>query len=220
MILAAGRGERMMPLTEHTPKPLLELSGKPLIDYQIQRLSSAGIRNFVVNCGRFGDKIIEHLSKKYASDLDFQFSIEGENILNTGGGILNALPLIQSDPFIVVNADVWCDMDYKPLLSRCSLSGHLVLVNNPDHNPMGDFGLDKEFLINDLEPKLTFSGIGVYQQALFQDYPVSTIPLVKILSKAAAAKRLSGEIFSGHWCDIGTPERLKKMQTRMDLFHK
>ncbi len=216
MILAAGHGKRMMPLTENLPKPLLKVGTKTLIEHQIDRLADAGIRDFVVNCGRFGEKIIDHLTQNCEQDHNFYFSDEGSEVLETGGGIAKALPLIKSDPFIVVNADVWTSFDYRTLIGREFDLMHLVLVKNPEHNLKGDFALDKSNKINLLEPKYTFSGIGLYRKEVFKNLEIKPFPLVDIIKRHSKDHHVSGELFEGVWSDIGTPERLKNIQESWD----
>lgn len=220
MILAAGHGKRMLPLTENLPKPLLKVGDKTLIEHQIKSLSEAGIKDFVVNCGRFGKKIIDHLTQNCEPDHRFYFSEEGENILETGGGIVNALELIESDPFIVVNADVWTNYNYRVLIKRNFELMHLVLVNNPQHNVKGDFGLDNHNNINLLEPKLTFSGIGIYRKEVFNNLTVKAFPLVDLIKENIQKNKVSGELFQGVWSDVGTPERLKIIQQSKDILLK
>ncbi len=217
MILAAGRGKRMLPLTKDRPKALLEVNGKPLIEYQIEKLMQAGIRNFVVNCGHFGEKIENYITENHPQDSTFQISREGENILETGGGILNALPLIHSDPFIVVNADVWTDYNYTKLPKKLKGLAHLVLVENPEHNPEGDFGVKNTLLINESDESYTFSGIGVYKKEFFAHTKPGVFPLAPLFKKLSAKKLISAEIYHGKWRDIGTPERLYRLQNQLAI---
>ena len=168
MILAAGRGERMRPLTDHTPKPLLEVAGKPLIVWHIERLAAAGIRDLVINHAHLGAQIEQRLGDGSAWQVRIRYSAEGEGrALETGGGIFRALPLLGEAPFLVVNADVWCDLDFAvPWLAGDDLA-HLVLVDNPAHNADGDFALAGDRVQREGRSRLTFSGIGVYRAALF-----------------------------------------------------
>jgi MurNAc alpha-1-phosphate uridylyltransferase len=213
MILAAGHGKRMRPLTEHTPKPLLHVGGKPLIAWHIEKLKQAGFTDIVINIAWLGHKIPEALGDGSRWQVNIQYSDEqGEGALETAGGIRKALPLLGSAPFLVVNGDVWCDYTFSPKpLDNTSLA-HLVLVSNPPHNPEGDFYLkNKQLLPNEQEQtqKLTFSGIGYYRPELFQGLPYGKQALAPILRQAIANHQISGEHFVGDWRDIGTPDRLQ-----------
>lgn len=212
MILAAGRGERMRPLTDHTPKPLLKVGGRPLIVWHIEHLARAGIRELVVNHAHLGRMLEQALGDGAAWGVRIRYSPEGEGrALETGGGIFRALPLLDGKPFLVINADVWCDLD----LARLSLPGgnlaHLVMVDNPVHHPRGDFHLADGRLSTDGEPCLTFSGIGVYSPALFADCRPGAFPLAPLLRAAMDRGRVSGEHHRGRWVDVGTPQRLSDL---------
>jgi MurNAc alpha-1-phosphate uridylyltransferase len=220
MILAAGRGERMRPLTDHTPKPLLEVAGKPLIVWHIERLAAAGIRDLVVNHAHLGTQIEQRLGDGAAWDLRIRYSAEGDGCaLETGGGILKALPLLGAGPFLVVNADIWCDLDFTVLRLGADDLAHLVLVDNPAHNPHGDFALAGERVRRDGPCRLTFSGIGVYRAALFSDCSPGAFPLAPVLRDAMDAGRVSGMHHRGQWSDIGTPQRLDELNRRLDHAH-
>jgi len=214
MILAAGRGERMRPLTDHTPKPLLEAGGRPLIGHHLAALARAGVREVVVNHAHLGAQIESALGDGGAYGLRIRYSPE-EVALETGGGIFRALPLLGPDPFIVVNGDVWTDFD----LARLRLAGtdlaHLVLVHNPPHHAAGDFVLDGDRVRDGGGPRLTFSGIGVYRPALFDGCAPGRFPVAPLLRAAMAAGRVSGEHHRGRWVDVGTPERLAALDREL-----
>lgn len=212
MILAAGRGERMRPLTDHTPKPLLCVGGKPLIEYHLERLYRAGVREVVINHGRLGHLIEEHLGNGDRYHMRLMYSAEGDSPLETGGGIYRALGLLGKKPFIVLNADVWTDFDCSGLTIRDGSLAHLVLVNNPDHNPDGDFALDDGRAFNAGAVRYTFSGIGIYDPALFSECEPGRFPLTPVLRAAADRGYVDAELYTGFWRDVGTPERLEEIR--------
>ena len=207
MILAAGRGERMRPLTDTVPKPLLEVAGKPLIVHQIEALGLAGIERVVINTGRLGDQIQSHLGTGESLGVSILYSEEGDEPLETAGGIVKALPLLGNQPFIVTNADIYSDFDYQGLPEQLDSHAHLVLVDNPPHNPDGDFALMNGRLENEGSQRLTYSGIGVYSPHFFKDCAHGKLPLAPLLRQSAQENKLSGQYFTGYWSDIGTPER-------------
>ncbi|MBB1076334.1 nucleotidyltransferase family protein [Rhodoferax sp. 4810] len=215
MILAAGRGKRMQPLTDHTPKPLLCVAGKPLIVYQIERLVAAGFIELVINHAHLGAQIEHALGDGSRFGARIVYSHEGEGTaLETGGGILRALPLLGTAPFMVVNSDVWCDIDYAMLTLAKTDLAHLVLVNNPPHHPHGDFILTNG-RVNDhrhIQTALTFAGIGVYHPELFAQCQPGVFPLAPLLITAMAQQRVSGYHHRGIWMDIGTPDRLATLE--------
>ena len=214
MILAAGRGERMRPLTDTCPKPLLAAGGKPLIAWHIERLAAAGIVELVINHAHLGQMIEDTLGDGSAFGVHIRYSPEG-SALETAGGIARALPLLGDAPFLVVNGDVFCDADFAGLRRaaeelnpvRCA---HLLLVANPEHNPGGDFGLTPDGLVHEGEgERLTFSGLGAYHPALFAGLsPDAPAKLAPLLRAAMARNRVSGARLLGRWVDVGTPERL------------
>ena len=221
MILAAGRGERMRPLTDHTPKPLLAVGGKPLIVWHIERLRDAGFTHIVINHAHLGQQIEDALGDGAPFGVRIDYSREG-SALETAGGIATALPLIAGDVFPVVNGDIYCEYDFSRLaepMARLAAGcdwAHLVLVDNPLHNLKGDFVLESGRVIPSTPPTphspLTFSGIGVYHRALFADTPAhEKAPLAPLLRAAIADNRASGEHFAGRWVDVGTPERLQQL---------
>ncbi len=205
MILAAGRGKRLRPLTDHTPKPLLCVGGKPLIVHQIERLVTAGISELVINHAYLGQQIVDALGDGQPWGARIRYSAE-QTALETGGGIYRALPLLGNAPFLVVNADIWCDIDYATLTLPAGDWAHLVLVANPDHNPAGDFALHDGRVTED-SPRLTFSGIGVYHPQLFANCSPGAFPLAPLLRRAIQQQRVSGCHYRGQWMDIGTVER-------------
>ncbi len=210
MILAAGRGERMRPLTDFTPKPLLKIKGKALIEYHLEKLAQAKFEKVIINHHWLGEQIETALGNGEKYGVQIKYSKE-TNLLETGGGIIQALPLLGKEPFLVVNGDIWCDLDFNKIALKINKLAHLYLINNPEHNLKGDFGLENGFVIN--EPQLTFSGIGVYDPDLFKNYKTGKLPLAPILRKAILDQSITGEHFKGEWFDIGTPARLKMLET-------
>ena len=210
MILAAGRGERMRPLTDHTPKPLLTVHDKPLIVWHIERLKKAGISQLVINHAHLGEQIEHALGDGSAFGVSIAYSPE-ETALETGGGIAHALSLLGEQPFLVVNGDVWTDIDFEALALDEGDAAHLVLVNNPSHNPNGDFALNKGRVSVDGSDKLTFSGVGLYQPHLFSDQSEECFPLAPLLRNAMSQNTVSGQHHQGIWTDVGTPERLAEI---------
>ena len=207
MILAAGRGERMRPLTDQVPKPLLEAGGKPLILHHIERLAAAGYRELVINLGHLGEQLTAALGDGARWGVKIKYSPEVP-ALETGGGIFRALPYLGPDPFLVINGDIWTDLDFaRPRLVAGKLA-HLVLVDNPVHHPLGDFVLADGLVQIQGEPRLTFSGIGLYHPDLFRDCQPGAFPLAPLLRAAMSRSRVTGEHHAGIWLDIGTPERL------------
>lgn len=210
MILAAGRGERMRPLTDHTPKPLLPVAGKALIEYHLESLARAGFEDVVINLSHLGNLVREIVGDGRRFGLAVRYCDEGAPPLETGGGILHALPLLGSAPFLVVNGDVWTDFPFQTLRDRSDELAHLVLVDNPPQHPGGDFSLDGQRVRGaDGGPALTFSGIGVYSPALFDGCERGRFPLAPLLRQAMAEGQVGGEHYRGHWFDVGTPERLQ-----------
>lgn len=207
MILAAGRGERMRPLTDHTPKPLLPAGGRPLIEHTLAALVRAGYTEIIVNTAHLGEQIQRHLGDGENFGARISYSPEGE-ALETGGGIRQALPLLGAGPFLVVNGDIATDFPFGRLRERPEDLAHLVLVPNPPHHAAGDFGLEGEQVLATAAERYTFSGIGVYRPELFAERPPGRFPLAPLLRAAMAEGRVSGELYRGLWMDIGTVERL------------
>ncbi len=216
IILAAGRGERMRPLTDHTPKPLLRVGGKPLIVYHIEALRAAGVRQLVINLGHLGEQIRQALGDGERFHVAIDYSREPEDALETGGGILQALPLLGDAPFIAVNGDIWTDYPFSRLPREPSGLAHLVLVDNPSHHARGDFCLRGRRIVNvAVSERLTFSGISVLRPQLFAASVPGRFPLAPILHKAVIDGRLSGEHYPGGWYDIGTPRRLADLDIQL-----
>lgn len=217
MILAAGRGERMRPLTDSLPKPLLKVGGKSLIVWHIERLVAAGFKELVINHAYLGQTIEQALGDGNQWDCHIEYSAEA-SALETAGGIANALPLLGDAPFLVVNADVFCEIDFLHLthaLNKPNLA-HLVMVKNPPQHTEGDFALQAHQLNSDGEEKLTFSGIGVYSPILFQQIKKGdTAKLAPLLKQAMTNGLVTGEHFQGVWHDIGTPQRLHEIDVRL-----
>jgi MurNAc alpha-1-phosphate uridylyltransferase len=210
MILAAGRGERMRPLTDHTPKPLLEVRGKPLIVYHLEKLSRLGCTCVVINLAWLGQLIRARLQDGAQWGLHIHYSDEGTEALETGGGIFKALPQLGSDPFLIVNGDVYTDYDFGSLSIAPQPWAHLVLVPNPPQGLHGDFSL-RDGLVQDEPgtPRWTYSGIGLLRPQLFEGCAAGKFKLLPLLQRAIAAQRLSGELYTGVWNDIGTIDRLQ-----------
>ncbi|WP_373019470.1 N-acetylmuramate alpha-1-phosphate uridylyltransferase MurU [Thiomicrorhabdus sp.] len=218
MILAAGRGNRLRPLTDTIPKPLVPLCGKPLIEYHIEKLAAAGVQEIVINHAWLGEQIEQALGNGERWGLKIVYSAEPEGGLETAGGIINALPLLGDEAFLVVNGDVYTDMDFAPLIEQVrSLSGdgnrlaHLVLVPSPEFNAKGDFGLNTDSRVQS-EGEHTFAGLSVLHPNLFKDMEVGFIKLAPILREAMQAGKVSGVLYEGFWSDIGTHERLHEAE--------
>ena len=212
MILAAGRGERMRPLTDSIPKPLLEVAGRPLIQHHIEALVQAGIQELVINHAHLGHLVEDFLGDGQRFGCRITYSPEGHGrALETGGGIFKVLDWFEGLPFLVVNGDIWTDMAYEEMDISEEFDAHLVMVDNPPHNPEGDFMLTDNLISETGSAKLTFSGIGIYQPRLFKDCQPGKFPLAPLLKQAMSGGRVSGEKYSGRWIDVGTPERLKKI---------
>ena len=208
MVLAAGRGERLRPLTDHTPKPMLLVRGKPLIVWHLEALVRAGVREVVINLSWLAESIRQALGGGEPFGLQIQYSEEPAGALEVGGGIFRALPLLGAAPFIVVNGDTYTDLDFAKLDIASTALAHLVLVPNPEHHPGGDFVLQGREVSTGVAPRLTYSGIGVYRPELFARCVSGRFPLLPVLQDAIAARRLSGERYDGQWTDVGSVQRL------------
>jgi MurNAc alpha-1-phosphate uridylyltransferase len=209
MILAAGRGERLRPLTDALPKPLVDIGGKPLIEYHLENLAGAGFRSVVINQGHLGDALPQALGDGSRWGLTILWSNEQPEALETGGGIFQALPNLGPSPFLVINGDVWTDYPYARLRAvKCDWA-HLVMVPNPEHHPKGDFALEGGRIREHGNKRLTFSGIGVYNPRLFRGCTAGKFSVVPLLRSAMNTNLVTGEEFRGVWNDIGTLERLK-----------
>ena len=213
LIFAAGRGERMRPLTDTTPKPLLHAGGKRLIEWHLENLSAAGVHEVVINTSHLAEQFPVVLGDGSRWGLRIAYSYEGPEALETGGGMLHALPLLGADPFIAVNGDIWTDFDFSTLPPSPTGLAHLVLVDNPGHHPRGDFGLQHGLVFD--EPRLTFAGIGVYRSELLAGHTPGKFGLVPILRAAMRDENVSGEHFTARWCDIGTPQRLAALDAQL-----
>jgi MurNAc alpha-1-phosphate uridylyltransferase len=215
MILAAGRGERMRPLSDRVPKPLLPVAGKPLIVRLIEQLARAGFHDLIVNYAHLGGQIADYLGDGRGLGVRIVYSPEPDGGLETGGGILQALPLLDAGPFAVVNGDIWTDYPFARLPRTPAGLAHLVLVDNPPHHPQGDFRLHASRVCAEGVPRLTFSGIGVYRRALFASCTAGRFPLAPLLRAAMEPGRVSGEYYGGRWRDVGTPDRLAALEDEL-----
>ncbi|MBA1249800.1 N-acetylmuramate alpha-1-phosphate uridylyltransferase MurU [Pseudomonas luteola] len=213
MILAAGRGERLRPLTLHTPKPLVKACGVPLIEYQIRALKTAGFNDFVINHAWLGRQIEDYLQDGSRLGVSIVYSPESEP-LETGGGIFKALPLLGKEPFLVANGDIWTDYDYRPLQLTAGDLAHLILVDNPLHHPEGDFFLSNGRVVEAGEAcdRFTYSGIAILHPDLFRTCEAGAFKLAPVLRAAIAEGRVSGALHTGRWVDVGTHERLAEVE--------
>lgn len=229
LVLAAGLGERMRPLTARTPKPLLEAGGKPLIGWHLEKLAAAGVDEVVINTSWLADQFPQALGDGARWGMRIRYSYEGPDPLETGGGMWRALDLLgRDDAFIAVNGDIWSDVDYARLPSAPAGDAHLVMVDNPAHNPSGDFALDGDRLASDGPRRLTFSGIGVYRASLFERWrevigaadgaerDPPRFKLAPLLRAAMARNAVSGEHHRGRWTDVGTPQRLADLDAVLE----
>jgi MurNAc alpha-1-phosphate uridylyltransferase len=215
MILAAGRGERLRPLTDHTPKPLVQAAGKCLIEYTIEALAKAGFTELVINTAHLGEQFPQRLGDGSRYGVNIVYSHEADGGLETAGGIINALPLLGDSSFLVVNGDIWTDYDFAQLQgfelgeNLC----HLLLIKNPKHHPNGDFAVDADNKLQlEGKTKFTFSGIGVYHPDMFAGLDNSKRPLKPLLVQAINANKITAEKISAYWSDIGTIERLSELE--------
>ncbi|WP_372014768.1 N-acetylmuramate alpha-1-phosphate uridylyltransferase MurU [Pseudoxanthomonas sp. 10H] len=226
LVFAAGLGERMRPLTDHTPKPLLEAGGKPLVAWHLEKLAALGITDVVVNTSWLAPRFPEVLGDGSRWGLRLHYSYEGPRPLETGGGMLHALPLLGDAPFVAVNGDIWTDYDFARLPREPRGDAHLVLVDNPVHHPAGDFVLAADGAVDDAigTPRLTFAGIGVYRPAVIAGWrdivtvdaaPPPRFKLAPLLRAAMARGAVSGERHPGRWTDVGTPERLATLDRQL-----
>ena len=221
LIFAAGLGERMRPLTDRTPKPLLIAGGKPLIVWHLEKLAAIGVNYVVINTSHLAEQFPEMLGDGSRWGLRIRYAYEGPMPLETGGGMLNALPLLGAEPFIAINGDIWTDADFASLPGEPAGLAHLLLVDNPAHHPQGDFALDEHGRVHaEGEPRLTFSGLGVYRREVLDGWrPVigddagalqqpPRFRLAPLLREAMARGKVDGTHHRGAWTDVGTPERL------------
>ena len=213
LILAAGRGNRLRPLTDSTPKTLLQVGKKTLLEHHLDRLATQGFTEVVINLAWLGKQIRDHLGDGKRFGLRVRYSEEPDGALETGGGVVNALGLLRSDPFIVINGDVFCDFDFGALRVGEGCDMHLVLVENPPHNPEGDFGLVEGVVLDGGElPTWTYAGIGCFRHRAFDGFGAERFPLVSVIRRGIAERRVSGEVYGGRWVDVGTKERLREVR--------
>ncbi len=215
IVLAAGRGERLRPITDTLPKPLVPIAGKPLIGYHLRALARVGVREVVINLSWLGSVIREMLGDGRDYGVQISYSDEGPVALETGGGIFKALPLLGPAPFLVVNGDVWTDVDFSLLKLRDDADAQLVFVPNPAHNTRGDFALDGDRVVERDTGRLTYAGVGVYRPELFAGCSAGKFPLAPLLRRSIAAGRLRGFLHQGDWCDVGSPARLAELDQRV-----
>ncbi len=215
MILAAGRGERLRPLTDELPKSLVEVHGRSLLERHLEHIRHAGIRKVVINLGWLGEQIAERVGSGSRYGLEVVYSPEGDNILETGGGIHRALPMLGSEPFLVVNADILTDMPVPEVELADGTDAHLVMVPTPEYRDHGDFDIVDGRVTND--PVLTFGGVAIYRPSFFDDCEPGRFSVVPMLRKAADEGRLTGCVYAGSWADVGTPERLAAIEAGTDI---
>jgi len=215
MLLAAGRGERMRPITDSLPKPLVPVAGRPLIAWHLGALARANFREVVINTSWLAPQLHAALGDGSAWGVSISWSDEGPVPLETGGGIFRAVPLLGPGPFLVVNADIWTDIDFATLSLENGAHAHLVLVPNPPHNSRGDFGLDGDLVVSRDADRFTYSGVGMFRREFFDGASGERFPLLPLLNRAIAAQRVRGELHRGAWSDVGTPERLAALDARL-----
>ncbi len=215
MILAAGRGERLQPLTDEIPKPLIEVGGRTLLERHLDNVRSAGIKTVVINLGWLGDMIVERVGSGTQYGLEVVYSQEGDDILETGGGIHKALPMLGSQPFLVVNADIYTDMPVPEISLEDSCLGHLVMVPTPDYRECGDFNIDGGLIRNDANATYTFSGVAIYRPEFFAGCEAGRFSIAPMLREAADRGQLSASLYEGLWADAGTPDRLEALKASL-----
>lgn len=213
MILAAGRGERLRPVTDNLPKALVEVRGNSLLEHHLQAVRSAGVETVVINLGWLGEQIVERIGSGSSFGLNVVYSPEGDDILETGGGIHRALPMLGNEPFLVINADIWTDMPLPVAELDDDDVGHLMLVPTPGHKSTGDFDLADGRVRNGEDAEFTFSGVAVYRPEFFANCTPGRFPLAPMLRAAADAGQLGGSVYAGLWRDVGTPERLTELNS-------
>jgi len=220
MVLEAGRGERMRPLTDVHPKPLIKVAGKPLIVWHLERLARVGFRDVVINVSWLGEQIVDALGDGSRHGVQIAWSREPWPALETGGGLVNALPLLGEGPFLLVNSDVYTDIDFAALRIAGNDLAQLVLVPNPAHHEQGDFWLDQGRIGNEGGERLTYSGISILRPELFSGAEPGRFPLLPWLVRARDAGRLGGQKHAGRWLDIGTPERLRELDAELGAMRR
>lgn len=215
MILAAGRGERLRPLTDVTPKPLIKVAGKSLIEYHIENLASSGFKEIIINTAWLAEKIHLALGDGSSYGVTIHYSDEG-TALETAGGIINALPMLGDEPFLVINGDICCGFDFSTLPKlKPPIQAHLVLVNNPEHNQDGDFSLQNGMICNAGDSMNTYSGIGIYSAEFFKGQTRGALPLAPIIRNKCEHNLVSGQFYDGLWTDVGTVERLQELEKQL-----
>jgi MurNAc alpha-1-phosphate uridylyltransferase len=212
LLLAAGRGERLRPVTDSLPKALVQVAGRPLIGYHLAALARAGIREVVINTSWLAQQLHAALGDGAQLGVSISWSDEGPVPLETGGGIFRAMPLLGSEAFLVVNADIWTDIDFGTIAIEPDAWAHLVLVPNPAHHPRGDFGLEEGRVIATDQDRFTYSGVGIYRPEFFAGCEPGRFPLLPLLNRAVAVRRVRGHVHRGQWIDIGTPQRLAEIR--------
>jgi MurNAc alpha-1-phosphate uridylyltransferase len=216
MILAAGRGERLRPITDEIPKALVEVGGKPLIEYHLERVRAAGIGTVVINLGWHGELIAERVGTGERYGLEVIYSDERDNVLETGGGIHKALPLLGNEPFLVINADIYTDMPVPDVQLPGDCLGYLALVATPEYRHAGDFDLVDGLIRRSHRPGLTYAGVAIYRPELFAGCKAGRFSVVPLVCRAADTGRLSGSVYSGVWADVGTPARLAAVRAQVE----
>jgi MurNAc alpha-1-phosphate uridylyltransferase len=215
MVLAAGRGERMRPITDTVPKPLVRVGGRALIAWHLAALARAGVRDVVINLSWLGEQLRAALGSGAEFGVRITYSEEGPVPLETGGGIFRALPLLGPEPFLVLSGDIWTDIDFGRVQLPPEAHAHLVLIANPPHHPRGDFALEGDLVVNRDSERLTYANVGLYRPEFFAGCVPGRFPLLQPLNRAIAARRVRGAVHRGEWCDVGTPERLAQLEARL-----
>lgn len=211
MILAAGRGTRMRPLTDSIPKPLVTLKGRPLIEHNLLSLKKAGIQNIVINLNHLSEQVITYLGDGTRYGLNIQYSIEPD-LLDTGGGVKRALPWLGNQPFLVISSDIYTEFDFTTIANQLDHMAHLVLVDNPLFHPQGDFALHAGLVTKNAEPKLTYANIGIFHPCIFDSITADVFPLSLVIEHAITVQQVSGEYYQGFWHNIGTLEQLSALE--------
>jgi N-acetyl-alpha-D-muramate 1-phosphate uridylyltransferase len=215
MVLAAGRGVRLRPLTDTLPKPLVPVGGRPLISWHLSALARAGVREVVINLSWLGAQLRDALGDGAAFGVRIHYSEEGPVPLETGGGIFRALPLLGPEPFLVVSGDVWTDIDFARVPLEPQALAHLVLIENPPHHPRGDFALEGDLIVHAERQRYTYANVGLYRPEFFAGCTPGRFPLIEPLNRAITARRVYGEVHHGAWCDVGTAERLDALNAQL-----